>query len=58
MIGEGKFTIETPEIAQSASFFLNLQKPDSVMLRIEGPFGIEVGAAIVTRDEFLFYNIR
>ena len=55
--GEGKLTIESPEIAQSASFFLNLQKPDSVMLRIEGPFGIELGAAIVTRDEFLFYNI-
>lgn len=27
------------------------------MLRIEGPFGIEVGAAILTREEFLFYNI-
>ena len=57
MTAEGKMTIETPEIAQSASFFLNLQKPDSVMIRIEGPFGIEVGAAIVTREEFLFYNI-
>ncbi|MBI4428086.1 MAG: DUF4292 domain-containing protein [Ignavibacteriales bacterium] len=54
---EGKLTVETPEIAQSASFYLNLQKPDSVMLRIEGPFGIEVGAAILTREEFLFYNI-
>lgn len=57
MRGEGKVTIETPELAQTASFMLILQKPDSVMLRIEGPFGIEVGAAIVTRDEFLFYNI-
>jgi outer membrane lipoprotein-sorting protein len=56
MNGEGKFTIETPELAQTATFSLNLQKPDSVMLRIEGPFGIEVGAAIVTRNEFTFYN--
>ncbi|MBI3005835.1 MAG: DUF4292 domain-containing protein [Ignavibacteriales bacterium] len=57
MTGEGRLSVETPEIAQSASFYLNLQKPDSVMLKIEGPFGIEVGAAIVTREEFLFYNI-
>jgi len=57
MIAEGKLTVETPEIAQTASFSLNLQKPDSLMLRIDGPFGIEVGAAIVTREEFLFYNI-
>lgn len=57
MRAEGKVTIETPELAQTATFMLNLQKPDSVMLRIEGPFGIEVGAAIVTREEFLFYNI-
>ncbi len=54
--GSGNITIETPELAQSASFELMLRKPDSVLLKIEGPFGIEVGAALMTSREFLLYN--
>jgi hypothetical protein len=27
-----------------------------VLVRIEGPFGISVGSALITRDEFVFYN--
>jgi outer membrane lipoprotein-sorting protein len=56
MLGEGRISIETPEIAQSGSFILTLQKPDSVLINIQGPFGIKVGSALVTRTEFLFYN--
>ena len=56
MVGEGRISIETPEIAQSGSFILTLQKPDSVLINIRGPFGIKVGSALVTRTEFLFYN--
>lgn len=57
MKGTGRITIETPEIAQSGSFELALQKPDSVLMKLEGPFGIDVGSALLTRKEFLFYNI-
>jgi outer membrane lipoprotein-sorting protein len=56
MSGEGRVSVETPEIAQSGSFILTLQKPDSVLINIQGPFGIKVGSALVTRSEFLFYN--
>jgi hypothetical protein len=56
MVCEGRVSIETPEIAQSGSFILTLQKPDSVLITIRGPFGIKVGSALVTRTEFLFYN--
>jgi outer membrane lipoprotein-sorting protein len=56
MKGEGRISIETPEIAQSGSFVLTLQKPDSVLINLQGPFGIKVGSALVTRKEFLFYN--
>ena len=56
MVGEGRISIETPEIAQSGSFTLTLQKPDSVLINLQGPFGIKVGSALVTRTEFLFYN--
>jgi outer membrane lipoprotein-sorting protein len=54
--GEGRLSIESPDIAQSGSFTLKLQKPDSVLIELRGPFGIKVGSALVTRTEFLFYN--
>jgi outer membrane lipoprotein-sorting protein len=56
MTGSGTISVETPEIAQSGSFELFLRKPDSVLVNIEGPFGISVGSALVTRREFMFYN--
>jgi hypothetical protein len=56
MLCEGRISIETPEIAQSGSFTLTLQKPDSVLINLQGPFGIKVGSALVTRTGFLFYN--
>jgi outer membrane lipoprotein-sorting protein len=56
MRGEGSISIETPDIAQTGSFILTLQKPDSVLINLQGPFGIKIGSALVTRTEFLFYN--
>jgi outer membrane lipoprotein-sorting protein len=56
MLGEGQISIETPDISESGSFILTLQKPDSVLINLQGPFGIKVGSALVTRTEFLFYN--
>ena len=56
LYGEGKISIETPDIAQSGSFTLFLRKPDSVLVKLQGPFGIKVGFALITRDEFIFYN--
>jgi outer membrane lipoprotein-sorting protein len=54
--GEGRISIETPEIAQSGAFILTLRKPDSVLISLRGPFGIKVGSALVTRTGFSFYN--
>ncbi len=56
LTGSGTLSVESPEMAGSGSFEIVLRKPDSVLLRIEGPFGIEVGSALVTRKEFRFYN--
>lgn len=54
--GDGTLAIETPEMAQSGSFELTLRKPDSLLVKIEGPFGIDVGSAMVTREAFFLYN--
>jgi outer membrane lipoprotein-sorting protein len=56
LIGSGTITVETPEMAQSGSFELMLHKPDSILVKIQGPFGIHVGAALLTRTGFVFYN--
>lgn len=56
MQGEGTLNVETPEFAQSASFIFTLRRPDSILVRIHGPFGIDVGSALLTRSDFLFYN--
>ncbi|HEX9615600.1 MAG TPA: DUF4292 domain-containing protein [Bacteroidota bacterium] len=56
LTGSGTLSVETPEIAQSVAFELTMRKPDSVMIRVEGPFGIDLGLALVTSREFLFYN--
>ncbi|MBF8294836.1 MAG: hypothetical protein HW389_1381 [Bacteroidetes bacterium] len=54
--GSGTITVESPELAQSGSFELMLHKPDSILVKIEGPFGIHVGSVLLTRTDFLFYN--
>jgi outer membrane lipoprotein-sorting protein len=54
--GKGRISVETPEIAQSGAFILTLRKPDSVLITLQGPFGIKVGSALVTRTGFSFYN--
>ena len=54
--GEGTISVESLEMAQSGSFELVLRKPDSILVKIEGPFGIHVGSALLTRSGFTFYN--
>jgi hypothetical protein len=56
LTGSGTITIESPEMAQSGSFELLLHKPDSILVTIQGPFGIHVGAVLLTRTDFSFYN--
>jgi outer membrane lipoprotein-sorting protein len=43
-------------MGQSGSFTLLLKRPDSLLLRLTGPFGLKLGTAFVTRREFQFYN--
>lgn len=56
LTGNGRISLESPDMAQSGSFLLAAQKPDSVVLRIEGPFGIRVGSILLMRDSIKFYS--
>ena len=57
MEGAGSISVQTPEMAQSGSFELFLRKPDSLLIKLEGPFGIDIGTALVSRNEFQFYDV-
>ena len=56
--GDGSITVEAPEESKSGSFDIDLKKPDSLKLRFSGPFGINVGTMVLSKDRFLFYNSR
>jgi outer membrane lipoprotein-sorting protein len=54
--GEGSISIQSPRITQSAGFEVDVKKPDSVRLVIEGPFGMTVVKALLTRKNFTAYS--
>ncbi len=56
MVGGGSVTFESPDLAGSASFDLNMKMPDSLLVRFEGPFGLDVGTVFLSREKFLVYN--
>ncbi|MGA7159852.1 MAG: DUF4292 domain-containing protein [Bacteroidota bacterium] len=53
---KGSISAETPSFANSGSFELRLKKPDSILVDIEGPFGIHVASALFAKDHYIFYN--
>ena len=54
--GTGTLFIKTPQLDNKASFKITLVKPDSIYLTIMGPFGIQLAQALVTKDDFIFYD--
>ena len=54
--GTGTLIVNTPTLENSANFRVVLVKPDSIFFNVLGPFGIELGQALVTDKEFIFYD--
>lgn len=55
--GSGTLHVNSTALNNSASFQVILVKPDSIYLTIMGPFGIELAQALVTKDNFVFYDV-
>jgi outer membrane biogenesis lipoprotein LolB len=53
---EGSVAIETPTFSNSGKIELHAKRPDSMYVKIEGPFGIDVANMLLTQNEFLVYN--
>lgn len=56
LVGRGIVTFDSPEMAGSASFLSNMKKPDSLLVTLAGPFGIEVGTLFLSREKYVMYN--
>jgi outer membrane lipoprotein-sorting protein len=54
--GIGVFEIESEQYSNSANFQIVMQKPDSIYFSILGPFGIELAQALVTKENYVFYD--
>lgn len=52
----GSISVETPEESNSGYFELRIKKPDSLFIKIEGPFGISIASALITSKDFIYYN--
>ena len=55
--GSGVLNIETPQIEAKANFEVILKKPDSVKVSIYGPFGLDLAHALVSKNDFIFYDV-
>jgi hypothetical protein len=54
--GVGVFEIDSEQFSNSASFQIIMQKPDSIYFSVLGPFGIELAQALVTNEDYIFYD--
>jgi hypothetical protein len=54
--GSGSMSFDTPEISGDAAFIARLKRPDSLLVFLEGPFGIDIGTLFLSRERYLVYN--
>jgi outer membrane lipoprotein-sorting protein len=52
----GSISIDSREFAGSASITVSIKRPDSILIKIEGPFGIDIGSMLLTREQFVYYD--
>ncbi len=54
---DGDISIESPSISSNGSVTVSINKPDSVFIKLEGPFGIDVANLLITKSNFVYYNV-
>lgn len=55
--GTGVIKVNTPQVDAKANFEVMIKKPDSIKISIFGPFGIDLAEALVTKNEYIFFDI-
>jgi hypothetical protein len=58
MEASGNIAFDSPEQSGQGWIEIKIKKPDTVYVKIEGPFGISVANALITRYDFIYYNVQ
>ena len=56
LAGSGTLIFDSPRLSGAAEFTLALSKPDSLLVKLEGPFGMDVGLLFLDADGYVAYN--
>jgi hypothetical protein len=56
MTASGSVSVESPEFSNSANVDIMLRRPDSVRIKVNGPFGIHLASILFSKNHFLLYN--
>ncbi len=56
LTGRGTVSFEAPGMGGSAFFTLTLKKPDSLLIKFEGPFGLDAGFLFLSRSRYVMFN--
>lgn len=54
--GRGTISFDGPDVSGTAAFESSLKTPDSLLVSLEGPFGIDVGTFFLSREKYVLYN--
>ncbi|MGA9115930.1 MAG: DUF4292 domain-containing protein [Bacteroidota bacterium] len=54
--GTGSVSFDSPELSGGAAFRSSLRRPDSLLVRLEGPFGLDVGTLFLSSGRYLVYS--
>lgn len=55
--GTGSIAIKNSELDTKSRFQVEIKKPDSVKVVFYGPFGIDLAYALITQQNFQFYDV-
>lgn len=58
MEASGNIAFDSPEQSGQGWIEVKIKKPDTVYVKIEGPFGISIANALITRYNFIYYNVQ
>ncbi len=58
MEASGNLAFDSPEQSGQGWIEVRIKKPDTVYVKIEGPFGISIAQALITRSNFTYYNVQ
>lgn len=56
LTGRGAIAFDTPELSGTAAFASTLRRPDSLLVFLEGPLGIDVGSLFLSRERYVVVN--